>query len=191
MGLFGGSSSKTVTYGKEETKALQPDLFKAYEAVMQGGGTPDTWLHRAPLNQAINTAYQTAQRELGAMGYGGNVMSDLAGDTARGRAVDVGNIWGQMGLGALRTKLGTAGDMAQYIAALTSARKGYTPPMQPWYQNLIAPALKAGGGAMTGLAGKMGPTQGQTDIANMVTGGQVGAMNLGLPPWMGGAFLGG
>ena len=112
--------TKTVRYGVPETKALQPGLFDSYGEFMRMGGTPSNWLYRQPLNATIEGAYAKALSELKGSGAGAS-----AGRLGKAQTTNVANLWGGIGQGALAAKGQTAGNMASYLAQLTSQRPQY------------------------------------------------------------------
>jgi len=113
MGLFG--STKKKKYGQAATQALQPGLLQSYSDIMRSGGGPETWLHRAPLNDAIQGAYERAARDLGAAGINPTGLQPLRETATR-------DLYGKIGQGMNQAKMGTTGNMASYISALTSGR---------------------------------------------------------------------
>ncbi len=121
MGLFGTDTHrKTVTYGQEETGALQPGLFDAWRRMYGGGGMP----FMPQINEAIQQAYARARAEApenvrGDMGVRGGI----AGNLLRGRT----GVEGQSNL------LNSTGQMAGYLGSLTAARPGYSfDASTPW-----------------------------------------------------------
>jgi len=181
-------SSKTVTrkYGERETAALQPALFALYRRLMDMRGTPEGWIYRQPLNQAISGAYERARAELGG-GTTPNVTDALKAHMSRDRGLSVGDIWANIGQNTQSAQSRTAGSLGNYIANLTSSRPSQ--PSMPTFKNdkmaqilgLLGGAMQKAGAAGVGAASMSGPAPAQQYMANQVTGQQMRGMMTGLP----------
>jgi hypothetical protein len=160
MGLFGGGgvSHRRVTLGQDETDALQPGLFDAWNALRGLGGIPGG----GDLQSQINDAYSRAAQEAGALAPGGAGFS-IGSDVARRGGIGNALLQGNIGLQGQRNLQNITGQQAGYLGALTAGRPQFAATSEPDALSRAGSLLSFGGRALLGVGRAMPDTTQQVD----------------------------